>query len=331
MGIIYGELDDSGYKVSLLHRIFKPGVSGNEINGLGETKKRRPRPIYHWIFQRVTPHTLVNSILIFVSSLNRIASSHIKHSREVQLREKSPVAENRVEKSPEDWASAIKEFGLKNGADLVGMVPMRQEWVFEGFEVRNKWIIMLGLHMNYAELNKLPDAAGANEVLRVYAHGEEVAFAMCNWLRELGWDAMGYCGPMASPITMIPPALEAGFGELGKHGSIINRKLGANFRLAYVLTDIPLVADTADEFGADDFCSRCQVCTKECPTDAMSPEKQLVRGVEKWYVDFEKCVPYFNDTSGCGICLAVCPWSRPGIADNLLVKLAKRREQHKQP
>ena len=48
---------------------------------------------------------------------------------------------------------------------------------------------------------------------------------------------------------MIPPAIAAGLGQLGKHGSIINRKLGANFRLALVLTDAPLVADRPDALG----------------------------------------------------------------------------------
>jgi epoxyqueuosine reductase len=210
---------------------------------------------------------------------------------------------------------------------VVGMVPMNQDWVFQGFSVKEKWIIMLGFRMNYDELSKLPHADGANEVLKVYADGQETATAMANWLRTQGWDASGYCGPMASPITMIPPALAAGLGELGKHGSIINRELGANMRLAYVLTDIPLLANSQDEFGADDFCSRCQVCTRECPADAISSDKQWVRGVEKWYVNFDKCVPYFNDTLGCGICLAVCPWSRPGVAPNLLKKLARRKEK----
>jgi epoxyqueuosine reductase QueG len=57
----------------------------------------------------------------------------------------------------------------------------------------------------------------------------------------------------------------------------------------------------------------------------MIPEKQMVRGVRKWYVDFDKCLPYFNDHFGCGICLMVCPWSRPGIARNLVEKLARRK------
>ncbi len=50
-----------------------------------------------------------------------------------------------------------------------------------------------------------------------------------------------------------------------------------------------------------------------------------MRGVEKWYVDFDKCIPYFDETLGCSICIAVCPWSRPGIAEGLVVKMARRR------
>ncbi len=327
MGFFTGQKTESGYRPPFIHNLLAPKQSGNSINGLGESKFRRPSPIYHWIFKHRTPHTLVNLILIIKSTLNKTANAHIRRSRQIENTVKSPLSEIRVEKSPDEWSAAIKTFALVNGADLVGIVPLNEDWVFEGFSIKQKWIIMLGLKMEYEELNKLPHADGANEVLRVYAHGEETAFLMANWLREQGWDASGYCGPMASSITMIPAALAAGFGELGKHGSIINRKFGSNFRLAYVLTDLPLVTDTADDIGADDFCTRCQVCTRECPADAMSPHKQLVRGVEKWYVNFDKCLPYFNDTLGCGICLAVCPWSRPGVAPSLTQKMLRRRER----
>ena len=126
---------------------------------------------------------------------------------------------------------------------------------------------------------------------------------------------------------MIPAAIAAGLGELGKHGSIIHRKLGSSFRLGSITVDIPLHADEPDEFGVDDFCSRCQVCQKACPPNALASEKQMVRGELKWYVDFDKCIPFFNETAGCSICISRCPWSRPGIADNLLAKLARRRAQ----
>jgi epoxyqueuosine reductase QueG len=51
-----------------------------------------------------------------------------------------------------------------------------------------------------------------------------------------------------------------------------------------------------------------------------------VRVVKRWYVDFDKCVSYFSEYHGCGICLAVCPWSRPEIAPKLTQKMLKRRQ-----
>ena len=110
---------------------------------------------------------------------------------------------------------------------------------------------------------------------------------------------------MAGAVNLIPAAIAAGLGELGKHGSIINRRLGSNMRIAYVLTEAPLMPDRPDVFGADDFCTHCRLCAQACPPDAISQTKQWLRGALKWYVDFDKCVPYFNDTRACGICIAV--------------------------
>jgi len=123
---------------------------------------------------------------------------------------------------------------------------------------------------------------------------------------------------------MIPHAIEAGFGELGKHGSIINKDYGSSFRLAAVLTDVPLIPTPRDSYGVDDFCSRCQVCANACPPDAILPEKTMVRGEMKWYVDFDKCIPFFNEHSGCAICIAVCPWSIPGRGPRIVEQLQRR-------
>jgi epoxyqueuosine reductase QueG len=132
---------------------------------------------------------------------------------------------------------------------------------------------------------------------------------------------------------MIPPAIECGFGELGKHGSIINKDYGSSFRLAAVLTDVPLVPTQKVSYGVDDFCSRCQVCSNACPPDAILADKTMVRGETKWYVDFDKCIPFFNENFGCGICIAICPWSIPGrgprIVDQLMRRSSRRKSPHK--
>ena len=39
--------------------------------------------------------------------------------------------------------------------------------------------------------------------------------------------------------------------------------------LETVETDLPLESDAPDSFGADDFCTRCRVCTDACPPGAI--------------------------------------------------------------
>jgi epoxyqueuosine reductase len=95
-------------------------------------------------------------------------------------------------------------------------------------------------------------------------------------------------------------------------------------RLAGVTTNMPLVATAPDSFGADEFCATCQVCTNACPPGAITQEKQTVRGAERWYVDFDRCIPYFAESASCGICIAVCPWTRPNVRPKLLATMARR-------
>ena len=160
---------------------------------------------------------------------------------------------------------------------------------------------------------------------RQYARGTRVAKSLANWFRARGQDAFPYGGPMAGSFVLIPAAIEAGLGELGKHGSMIHRKFGSNFRLACVLTNAPLEPDSRADFGADDFCLNCRVCADACPPQAIAHEKTLVRGERRWYVDFDKCLPYFNEASSCAICIAVCPFSRPEVGVKLVDKLATKR------
>ncbi|MFT5487038.1 MAG: epoxyqueuosine reductase [Alphaproteobacteria bacterium] len=188
---------------------------------------------------------------------------------------------------------------------------------------------MIGVAMDHERLNSAPDSldepTSAVEVGEQYNRAARVSRNLTNYIMEQGHYAKAYAGPYASALLMIPPAIAAGFGELGKHGSLINRQYGSSFRLSAIATEMPLLADAPDVFGADDFCASCQVCTKACPPGAISETKQTVRGVEKWYVDFDKCIPYFGEALGCGICIGRCPWSRPGTAPRLAEKMLARR------
>jgi epoxyqueuosine reductase len=298
-------------------------VSGNKVNGLDEAQVRRPTPIMWHHPKRIPDFASIQELVnLTYRGHPRLADVFDTPARREPH---AAIAAEKVQDSPENWSRRAKAFALSHEADLVGISQVDPNWVFQGFEVSEPFVIVLGLAMDHRALSTAPEIDAAVEVAAQYNRGERAAKALANWIRAQGWSAHGHAGPSAGPLQLIPAALAAGFGELGKHGSIINKKLGSSFRLAAVLTELPLVPDASAEFGADDFCKHCQVCTNACPPDAILKEKRLVRGIQKWYVDFDRCMPYFAATHGCGICIAVCPWSTPGSAPRLADKMARRR------
>lgn len=333
MGLIVGTIGKHGYRPPLIHRILKPRITGDSINGLGEKQPRAPRPIYHWIGipgVKVAFHR-VQAFFYWRDARIPYFRERLEECYANLGKPRAPIAGEHVEDTPENWTRRIKEFALANEADEVGITEIRPEWIYEGFEVKQKWIIVLGVTESYDKVATAPDHESNKEVLDQYNRGHRAGIKLADWLRGQGWDAECHKGFLGSPVAMIPAAIAAGFGELGKHGSIINRKHGPRIRLGYVITDLPLVADRPDELNVDDFCKSCKLCTRECPPQAIFSDKQWVRGDYKWYVSFDKCVPFFNDTFGCNICIKVCPFSRPGVSAPLFEKIRKRRANSPPP
>jgi len=158
-----------------------------------------------------------------------------------------------------------------------------------------------------------------------------IAMRVGRGLRSRGFPAKADGDPNATDILHIPLAVRAGLGQLGKHGSMISREHGSNFRLAAVLTDMPLAPDAPEDIGVDDVCTHCRRCVIDCPPDAIHEEKQWIRGEQRWYVDFDKGVPYFTKTYGCAICIEVCPWSEPGRGQTLSDLMLAKRERNRGP
>jgi Pyruvate/2-oxoacid:ferredoxin oxidoreductase delta subunit len=304
--------------------ILQTLISGNLLNRRGEAENRRPFPIY-WQAAEDMPHGRL-MLWYYTRPVSEVAATARKLMREANAQPSAPRAPTRLEDTPERSTAMIKNAALGLGAGQVGIARLRPDWVFEGHEVNPnyRWMIVLAVQMDFEKIKGAPDDSTQCEVIDQYARGTRIATALASWIRLHGWDAEGHCGASAGHVLLIPHAIEAGLGELGKHGSMISREFGASFRLAGVMTDMPLLADAPAPFGADDFCLNCQVCANRCPPGAIADAKQLVNGTIKWYVDFDHCVPYFHEYKTCAICLAVCPWSAPGRAPRLAERFSRR-------
>lgn len=301
-------------------------VSGNDLNGWGETEVRQPSLVM-W----ANPAKLAHGAVQVRMTEDFVAHPELQGVLRMNDRHvPAAVASTQVERAPQEWLAVITEFAASDAGhnvEQVGVTQPQAEWFFEGRSSELPWMILLVVAMDHEQLATAPEHTSAIEVHRQYNRGTAAARALADWLREQGYQAEGHGGPGAGPIQMVPAAIAAGLGELGKHGSIINRELGSSFRLAAVLTDAPLAAAEPDQFGVDDFCLGCRVCTDACPPDAIAPDKRLVRGATKWAVDFDRCLPYFAESYGCGICIAVCPWSTPGAAPRLAENMLRKQER----
>ena len=300
-------------------------VSGNPINGVGEAVVRRASPFF---WHPADQHPYGDLQVVARQSSRRCPGSAEAFAAAYNHPELCPIAEQRNVAPAEQLASEMKVFALSHEADAVGVAAMDPLYVFEGYTIEEPWVIVLALAHNYERLRQVPsdetNGVGVSDVGDQYARGTRASYALANWIRSQGYDAHAYPGPMADALLLVPPAIASGLGELGKHGSLISSQFGAGVRLAGVTTDMPLVATAPIRFGADDFCQSCQACTRACPPNAIQEQKQMVRGVERWYVDFDKCIPYFAEAASCGICIATCPWTKPDARPKLLATMAKR-------
>jgi len=301
-----------------------PPRPGNVVNGLGESRPRRAVPVFHNSGgSRLDWQGLDN----FFGAMNPWGTIwQIIRNRWQLRRARGPLAATRV--AVDDSAvmtASIKARARALGAGVVGISGIADSDLYEGTRLPFAHAICLGFPMDREKMKQVPQKAAAVEVLRRYRIGARTAVRLAEHIRALGWPARAYANPNSVDILQIPLASRAGLGTLGKHGSLISREYGSNFRLAIVVTDLPLDHDKPLDIGVDDLCVSCRRCVIDCPPDAIFSDKQMVRGVRKWYVNFDKCAPYFAISMGCGICIEVCPWSEPGRGPGLSEKLLARR------
>ena len=225
------------------------------------------------------------------------------------------VAPARLEFSaPADASRHLKDKAVEFGADIVGICEIEPSDVYRGRVVAEKYAIAVGQRMRWREFQIVPSRESAIECLRVYYTLGETVIQLAAYLRSIGY-ACKIEHPIGdSDLLHIPIGLKAGFGELGRHGSIIHPGLGPLFRMGSVVTSIPLEIDHPIDAGIAKFCDSCRACRKVCPPGAIPDERSPKAGkdhlgYDRYVVDTGRCFPYFAKYSYCSICLPVCAYN----------------------
>ena len=215
--------------------------------------------------------------------------------------ERTPVSD------PAAMTKRIKEKAMELGASMVGICRLQPRMIDLGSEVPHEFVIACCVAEDYEKVMHGPDAV-EEEAMRTYAKCTEIATTLAAYVREMGYPAIAHHNG-ASEVQAIPIFYQVGFGELGRHGSLINDKYGASFRPGFVTTDLPLVEDRPREFGVQDFCMNCNVCQRNCPGDAIPQDHVVTHGIKRWLIDLEKCYPYSRlREEYCHLCVDVCPY-----------------------
>ena len=159
--------------------------------------------------------------------------------QEQEPRFTGPVAGTRhTFDGPDEASRHLKERARAFGADIVGICAIEPSDVYSGRTIPGKFAIAVGQRMKWREFQVVPSRESAIECLRVYFTLGETVIQLASYIRSLGYACTVEHPIGDSDLLHIPIGLKAGFGELGRHGSIINPELGPLFRMGSVATSL---------------------------------------------------------------------------------------------
>ena len=265
-----------------------------------------------------------------------------------------PAPTGRPETSANEASQIVRKAARVLGADQVGFAELDRRWVYShyfdeetkkdhpikfsddpGYEQYDqpirledgtrvipkemKYVVVLlhewGKDMDGTE--HAPSLLTEGLSTLAYARMAPTLWMLAEFIRGLGYNAI----PAANDTALsIPLAVDAGLGQLGRHGLLINPKVGARCRISKIFTDLPLEAAGAVDSGITEFCNACLKCVPKCGTKAITTgdrsfeplDESNSPGVLSWKVDAKKCMTFQNRVgTTCSTCVRRCAWTKP--------------------
>lgn len=246
------------------------------------------------------------------------------------LHKAAPLTGKRYEfKSKDEANDFLKRAGYFVGADEVGIAPYDHRFSYQvGLEAFAKWkeevgfvpksVVVMAIVMNREVMKLSPLTVANGASFQAYSQSMLKSRQVAQMINNLGYHAV----PDLEQFGLsIPYGVLAGLGEQGRNGLLINPRLGMNFRLIKVYTDMEATPDGIIDFGVANFCKTCLKCADNCPSDAVSraSEPSLANpnstcsnnSYPHWAVDGAKCLGFWTSNHcDCARCMMACPYTK---------------------
>ncbi len=240
-------------------------------------------------------------------------------------------------RNADDPTAVVEAMAVELGAVAAGCAPLDPAFVYtakgrfdadygRAIDLDHPSAIVFLVEMDHGEMREAPRAAVIRESARQYFRGARISLVMEAAIAAAGFAAKAHFD--AHYDVILPPlAVAAGLGEMGRHNILIAERYGSRVRIGAVTTDLPVRHGRPLSLGADRFCRICLKCADNCPSRALTRgDKEMVRGVEKWPTNVERCMAYWRRAgSDCGVCMSVCPYSHENNAFHNLIRWMVRR------
>jgi epoxyqueuosine reductase len=211
---------------------------------------------------------------------------------------------------------SLERFSLGLGVDLFGVADIKgiknDFLLSEDTLAKIKSAVSLGLNLSCGILEDLKE-----EPTRLYFHHyrvvnaslDQIALQVSRYIQKKGYLAIPIPASLIvdwqnqkAHLSHKKIGYLAGLGWIGRNNLLVNKKLGSQFRLATILTDMPLKVDRPLKKS----CGECRVCVKICPSAAIKDNAAEFNH----QACFEKLKEFQKkrlvDQYICGLCVKAC-------------------------
>ena len=234
------------------------------------------------------------------------------------------AAERTAVRSPRPVATAVDSAALtatlraeasRMGISAIGVAAYDERWQFEDSQDRvcGDRMVVAVLEQDFERMQDAPDRQYQLTVRRTHVRLLNGLNHLANVLLDHGYHARVY--EDEGGAMTLPYAIAAGLGQLGMNGQVLTPQAGSRTRMFLMSTDAQLMLDEPVDFGIPGICERCGICARRCPAGAISVQMRPHRGITKWKIKTEHCLPMVSLADGCSICIKVCPIQRFGLVE----------------